>query len=74
MRTDQRDDARVELLRFLMRKVEQDRYPSATMLDIVESLLRPPEVPAYVEMLVERVEADEYPSMDLIRRVHKFVR
>ncbi|MFH5822964.1 hypothetical protein [Georgenia sp. AZ-5] len=69
MPTDERHDPRSALLRALMEKIQEDPYPSATMLDIVESLLTPRDVPAYVDELVERIRADQFPSIDLIQRV-----
>jgi hypothetical protein len=60
---------REELLEALMAKVESDYYPSSTMLDMIESLLTPDDVPRYAEMLLERIRADEWPSIDMIKRV-----
>ncbi|GAB3247951.1 hypothetical protein [Arthrobacter pigmenti] len=67
------DDTRSSLLQVLLDKVETEPYPSATMLDFIESLLKPNEVPDYVDQLVERVRADTYPSIDMLRRILKFV-
>lgn len=67
------DDARSSLLHVLLDRVETEPYPSATMLDFIESLLQPNEIPAYVEHLVDRVRADTYPSIDMLRRIRKFV-
>lgn len=70
MPTDQDYEVRRELLEMLMDKVADDNYPSATMLDMIESLLTPDDVPAYAEALLERARADRYPSIDMLRRVH----
>jgi hypothetical protein len=67
------DDTRSSLLQVLLDKVETEPYPSATMLDFIESLLKPNEVPDYVDQLVDRVRADTYPSIDMLRRIMKFV-
>lgn len=67
------DDTRSSLLQVLLDKVETEPYPSATMLDFIESLLKPNEVPDYVDQLVDRVRADTYPSIDMLRRILKFV-
>lgn len=69
MPTDEDYDVRSELLETLMNKVADDYYPSSTMLDMIESLLTPHDVPAYVEALLERVREDEFPSIDLLKRV-----
>lgn len=65
----QRYDARRELLRALLDKVQADPYPSTTMLDIIESLLEPREVQWYAEELLDRIRSDRFPSIDMIRRV-----
>lgn len=69
----QRDRARRSLLEALLDKVEDDPYPSVTMLDFIESLLEPHEIPDYLEQLLDRVRADRFPSIDMIRRIEKFV-
>jgi hypothetical protein len=70
MANEGKDEVRSQLLKALMDKVEADPYPSATMMDIIETLLRPDEVPAYAEILMSRIRADTFPSTSLIKRVH----
>lgn len=53
----------------LMDKVSSDPYPSSTMLDMLESLLRPDEVREYAELLLSRVRADNFPSIPLLQRL-----
>lgn len=60
---------RTALLETLMEKVESDPYPSATMLDQIESLLHPEDVPAYADLLLSRVRGDRFPSISLIYRL-----
>lgn len=72
MPTNTLDDARSSLLQALLDKVEAEPYPSATMLNFIESLLKPDEVPEYLEQLVDRVRADTYPSIDMLRRIRRF--
>jgi hypothetical protein len=62
-------DVRREVLDELWSRVASDTYPSANMLDRIECLMTPTEVPAYVEMLMERIRSDTYPSIDLLNRV-----
>jgi hypothetical protein len=66
-------DARRMLLDVLMRKVRDEPYPSVAILDVVEHLLRPDEVPEYVEVLVHRFNQETYPSMPLLRRIAALV-
>jgi hypothetical protein len=62
-------DARDQLMAVLLDKIANDAYPSATMMDVVEGLLRPEHLPVYAEVLLDKIRADEFPSLDLIRRV-----
>lgn len=61
--------ARHELLEALMAKIDADVYPSTTMLDMIESLLGPDDVPAYAESLLTRIRNDQFPSVSLMQRV-----
>lgn len=65
----QQDETRQKLFSLLLDKVDQDQYPSSTMLDMIESILTPEEVPEYAEMLMAKIEGEQYPSYDLINRL-----
>jgi len=65
------DDARAELVATLLQKVKDDTYPSSTMLDLIEKLLTPEELPAYVVFLQDKIRDDQYPSMPLLMRLTK---
>lgn len=67
--TNVSEDVRHELLAVLLDAIENDRYPSGTMMDHVEQLLRPEEVPDYADVLLDKIRADQFPSHDLVRRV-----
>jgi len=69
MPESERYSSRRELFKALMAKVDADAYPSTTMLDIIESILTPDEVPTYVESLMTRIRNDQFPSISLIHRV-----
>jgi hypothetical protein len=62
-------DVRHEIVSLLMEKVHRDPFPSSSMMDTIEELLTPDEVPAYAGVLMEKIRADEFPSLDLINRV-----
>ena len=64
-------DLRAEMFQTLMEKVESDRFPSTTMLDDIEELLTPEELPIYAEALLRRIRADTYPSVPMINRLKK---
>jgi hypothetical protein len=62
-------DLRSEILQELWRRVQAETHPSATLLDHIERLLLPEEVPDYAEFLMQKIRPDTYPSIDLINRV-----
>ena len=67
------DLARGALVTALLEKVQEDTYPSSTMLDLIEDLLTEQEYPAYVLLLQEKIRADKYPSISLIKRLSALV-
>lgn len=65
----QGDGTREQLLELLLSKVDSDKYPSSTMLDLVEQLLTPDDERAYAEVLMSKISDETYPSMSLVRRL-----
>ena len=63
------DRARAELVATLMQKVREDTYPSGMMLDLIEELLTPEEIPDYVMVLQDRLRSEQYPSIPMLRRL-----
>lgn len=69
-RTNRREDrTRQQLLDVLLAKVDADKYPSSTMLDLVEQLLTPDDEEAYVDVLMSKISDETYPSLSLVRRL-----
>jgi hypothetical protein len=68
-----KDDARAALLETLLQKVAEDRYPSTTMLNLIEQLLTEEEYPAYVQFLQGRLRDDRFPSIPMLDRLVKLV-
>jgi hypothetical protein len=62
-------DVRQALLDELLGKVEDDQYPSITMLDIIEQLLTPDDIGRYAQVLMAKIQDETYPSYELINRV-----
>lgn len=62
-------DVRTELLEALLEKVQGDQYPSSTMLDMIEQMLTPDEVPVYAEVLLTRIRSDRFPSIPMLARL-----
>jgi hypothetical protein len=63
------EQTRSALLDLLLSKVKDDKYPSATTLDLLERLLTPAELPAYAGVLMEKIAGDQYPSASLMKRL-----
>jgi len=63
------DSPRELILDFLLDKVAQDRFPSLSELDMIESLLRPHEVEIYVRLLLRGMREERYPSIPILRRI-----
>ena len=63
-------DARAATVEALLQKIEEDQYPSTTMLDMLEEMLTPDEMPVYVEALLNRVRSERFPSIPLLSRLN----
>jgi hypothetical protein len=57
----------------LLSKVEQDRYPSATQMALLERNLNRRELSAYIEVLLEKVDDDRFPSIPLMQRIERLL-
>src|SRR5215207_2084322 len=62
-------DVRGEVVNLLVEKIASDRNPSVTMMNLVEELLAPDDVPAYLGILLDKVQTEKYPSLSMIRRL-----
>ena len=65
-------DIRREIVNMLVEKIARDRNPSITQMDLVEQLLTPDDVPAYVAVLMDKVKSERYPSLSMINRLIAF--
>lgn len=63
-------DPRAATVEALLQKIEEDQYPSTTMLDMLEEMLTPDELPVYVEALLNRVRSERFPSIPLLSRLN----
>jgi hypothetical protein len=62
-------DSRARLVDLLLEKIAEDPYPSETMMDLVEQLLLPDDLPAYAAVLMEKIRGDAFPSVSMMKRV-----
>ena len=60
---------REQVLDLLLEKVENDRYPSSSMLDDIERLLTPWRREDYAEVLLDKIRRDRYASRAMIERL-----
>jgi hypothetical protein len=67
----QKFDLRAEIVDTLMEKVDSDPYPSTTMLNYIEELMTPEELPRYAESLLRRIQSDNFPSIPMIARLKR---
>ena len=58
----------------LLEKVENDRYPSPTMLDDIERILTPWRRDDYADVLMAKVRTDRFPSHDMVERLLRLSR
>ncbi len=68
-----KDVARGELVATLLEKVQNDPFPSTTMLDLIEELLTPEEEPAYVVFLQDKLREERFPSIPMLNRLTRLV-
>jgi hypothetical protein len=66
-----RDEAQGWLATTLIEKVRNDRYPSATHLEIIEEVLPPTMAEDYLEVLLEKAAEDSVPSVPLLQRIQR---
>jgi hypothetical protein len=53
----------------LIENIRRDRYPSATMMNMVEAGLPERQLRAYAAALLDKVAGDRFPSIDMVKRL-----
>ncbi len=66
---DAQEQVRRELLKRLLDAIQQDPYPSITMMDMAEELLTEDEVPIYAGVLLEKIKDEQFPSVSMLGRI-----
>jgi hypothetical protein len=66
-----RVESRAVLAGILLKRVREDRYPSATDMDMIEQIIPPQLMPRYVEVLLDKVAQDQRPSISMIHRLDR---
>jgi hypothetical protein len=68
-----REEARTAFANLLMERINQDRYPSSTHMDILENVIPRPLVRDYLNILFEKVLLDDHPSIPMLLRIRRVV-
>ncbi len=63
------NDLHRAVLQVLLEKIENDPYPSVTMMNMAEQILEAEDLAPYTEILMDKIRADRFPSLDLLRRI-----
>ena len=66
---DRRGQMRDAMHEMLIDKIGEDRYPSATMMDLVEAGVDERLLPKYVDVLMTKLGETQYPSTDMLKRL-----
>lgn len=66
-----RQQAQHAIAQLLLEHIQQDTYPSATHMNLLEQSITPDLVDDYVAVLLSKVSDDRWPSLDLLRRLQR---
>lgn len=69
MATNNQIDIRAEVVSLLLDMVARDRFPSATMLGMIEELATPEERGVYARVLMDNIRSSPHPSIPMLRRL-----
>ena len=70
---DVRDQLRDALTRALIDRIRRDKYPSVTMMNMVEASLDERRLRHYVAVLLDKIADDKYPSIDMLKRIQRLL-
>ena len=57
----------------LLDRIRSENYPSATYMDMLESVASPQVLVEFVLYLMDRIEADDYPSIPMMARAQRLM-
>ena len=63
------DPALTTLANLLLQRIRQDHYPSATEMQLLESIIPKSMVSEYLDVLLEKIQSDTWPSIPMMRRI-----
>jgi hypothetical protein len=68
-----RMESRAVLAGVLLKRVREERHPSATEMDLIEQIIPPQLLPRYVEVLLDKIAQDSRPSIPMIHRARRVI-
>jgi hypothetical protein len=68
-----REQTRAALVDLLLSKIKEERFPSASTMDLLEQIMTVDELPAYGAVLMDKIADDVYPSQPMMKRLASFV-
>jgi hypothetical protein len=68
-----RMEARAVVAGVLLKRVREERYPSATELSLIEEIIPPQLLPRYVDVLLEKIAQDTRPSISMLHRINRVI-
>lgn len=74
MAEDRAGDVHERYYAYLLDRVRADRYPSTTMLSMIEQGGNEEERAELVDILLEKTEADRFPSIPMLQRMARIAR
>jgi hypothetical protein len=57
----------------LLERIRQDQYPSATYMNMFESIAPPRQLGQYLAHLMERIESEPHPSTSMMQRAQAII-
>jgi hypothetical protein len=68
-----RMESRAVFAGLLLKQVRDERFPSATHMDMIEQTIPPQLLDRYVEVLLEKVAHDDHPSIPMLQRLRRVI-
>ena len=68
-----RIESQAVLAGILLKRVRDDRYPSATEMDLIEQVIPPQLLPRYVEILLDKIAQENHPSIPMLHRLRRVI-
>lgn len=68
-----RIESQAVLAGVLLKRVRDDKYPSATEMTLIEQIIPPQLLPRYAEVLLDKVAQETHPSIAMLHRLQRVI-